>query len=654
MTVAAMNPMQFFPYRPRPFQDRAVTLAAQVFSVGGVGFLSADCGVGKTIAVLAGYLAARAHDTMCRLIVLTRTHSQSRVFESELEVLRQRFPSLTATTLLSRVHTCPLKEQIRPLSSMGFVKACVMMVKSGQCTCYWNFYRKQEGRPHVREQVRSTISETLGSGVITRERVETVAGTGDLCPYELMKHCARDSHIVIGPYSYLFRSRVRDATLGFLGSTLPEVDVLVDEAHNLPSHILDSETAKIGWEDLRWLREHRAEVVRETSTPWLGDTVEFLWETMMVALDDMKGRSEKQLDKWDVAPRFIEEGVVKQLMNAASPIMGDPDAASFAETPLDRLLEFLLAATRAAKSNDWHIMIKKRGQLYEEESRSDADLFIRPMNSAGLAAPVLREARSALLMSGTLRPLEHYSKLLGVSNALMADLASPYPRGTRLVLVDKGITTKYQARNDELWRTIADTIRTVLEVMPANKSALIAFPSYAIMREVLSHDVHTGHRRPLMESPEERIETVAEAIQSGPHAVFCVYGGKFSEGVDLAQGGSSMVDLIIGVGIPFTPPSSYLKAVQQWFDDRFGQGMGYYYASVIPSIRQVAQLLGRLRRSPADWGVSVLLDRRFLRFTSVFSEDMVSDMWPYEGPEELRYAIGHFIKAREEKGIDAP
>ncbi|MHA2229558.1 MAG: hypothetical protein ACXABL_10130, partial [Candidatus Thorarchaeota archaeon] len=99
MSSAALNPMSWFPYSPRPHQDRAVIFASEVFSQKSVGLLSADCGVGKTIAVLSGYLAARSQDTSSRLFALTRTHSQSRVFETELEILRTRSPELTATTM---------------------------------------------------------------------------------------------------------------------------------------------------------------------------------------------------------------------------------------------------------------------------------------------------------------------------------------------------------------------------------------------------------------------------------------------------------------------------------------------------------------------------------------------------------------------------
>ncbi|MFX1331128.1 MAG: ATP-dependent DNA helicase [Promethearchaeota archaeon] len=649
MSTAVTDPLMWFPYTPRLHQDKAVRFAAEVFSSKTVGLLSADCGVGKTVAVLSGYLAARGSDASSRLIVLTRTHSQSRVFEIELDVLRALMPELTATTMVSRIHMCPIRSEIDSDTSTGFMRACASMIKTGQCTYYHNVYRKSsgDGRSVIREWVRERVEDLLNTGVVTRERVEDLCTTEGVCPYEVMRWCARQSKVIIGPYSYMFRSRVREALLSSLGLSLHDVDLLVDEAHNLSDHALDSETARLNGEDLRWLRDHKSEIVKETSISWIGEAVDFLYETMMLNLDGMNRRSERTLAKWDVAPRFIEESDLRLMHETTSPNIGDPEVAVSMETPLDRLVEFLFVAHLSTRSEGWHVTLNVKRSWEEALTASRATLMIRPLNASGLSAPVLRGARSALLMSGTLRPLDHYARLLGVGGAITEDLASPYPRSTRLVLIDREHTTKYQARGPDLWRALADRINTVLTTVPANKSALIAFPSYKILHEVLSYGIDSGYRGTLVEERGDRIETVAEALEIGPHAIFCVFGGKYSEGVDLVKGGSSMIDLIIGVGIPFSPPTSYQRALQEFYDGRFGEGAGYYYGALVPSIRQVAQVLGRLRRAPEDWGIVVLLDKRFLKHVRVFGDDMVADIWPFGDVAELKAAISQFIALRE-------
>lgn len=648
MSTAAVDPMEMFPYSPRPHQEKAVGLAAEVYASKTVGLLSADCGVGKTIAVLSGYFAVRSHDETSRLFALTRTHSQSKVFESELEVLRSVIPNLRATTMVSRVHVCPIRHQMESLSSTGFMRACAKMIKTGSCNHYWGFYKKQaDGRTTIREVMRESIEDLLNTGVVTRERVEERAHEEGVCPYEMMRWCARSSRVIIGPYSYLFRSRIRAALLSSLGLLLQDVDLLVDEAHNLSAHVLDAETSHLSNEDLRWLKENHQLVTRETGLKWIREVIDFLWETMMVNLDRMHNRSERVLDKWDISPRFIKEDDLDLLHASGRPGMNDPENANLIETPLDRLIEFLYTSLRAAKSEGWHVTLQNTKSWKEDIPSTKSQLSIQPLNSSGLTAPILRGARAAVLMSGTLRPLDYYARLLGVSSAKAEDLMSPYPRGTRLVLVDKTLNTRYQERGSDLWRNLADRITAALITMPANKSALIAFPSYKMLHEIMSYSIDTGFREILVETRNERIETLTEAITERPQAVFCVYGGKFSEGIDLVSGGSSMIDLILGVGIPFGPPTSYQVALQRWYDTRFGDGLGYYYGSVIPSIRQVAQLIGRLRRSPTDTGVVVLLDNRFIKHLKIFGEDIVSDVWPYRDVDELRLAIDQFVKMQE-------
>ncbi|MFW9850535.1 MAG: hypothetical protein ACFFF4_15495, partial [Candidatus Thorarchaeota archaeon] len=313
MAESIADPLSWFPYEPRPQQDRAVILAANTYSKGTVGMLSADCGVGKTIASLAGYLAARGDDPDARLYVLTRTHSQSRVFEEELNYLKKTMTkndtTVTATSMVSRRHICPIRHRMDTDSSTGFLRGCASMIKTGRCTYYWNFYKRKndDGTPIIRESTRILIERLLESGVVTRETVESVGEDEGICPYEILRWCSRQSKVIIGPYAYLFKERVRNALLSSIGHHLSEADILVDEAHNLAEHVLSSEAASLSGDDLRWLRDNRALVKKETSVSWIAEVIDFLWETLLISLDKLnRSRPEVELDKWQILPRFVD------------------------------------------------------------------------------------------------------------------------------------------------------------------------------------------------------------------------------------------------------------------------------------------------------------------------------------------------------------
>ncbi len=301
MDAVVRNPMVWFPYELRPHQDRAVHFSNEIFSERTVGLLSADWGIGKTIATLSGYFSARSDDPLSRLFVLTRTHSQSRVFEEELTELRLHMMdnTLTATSMVSRKHVCPMKSRMKNISSLGLIRECAALVKRGECTLYWNCYKRNgEGRNEPRQIFLETSDELGNENVVSRNVAEETGDSMNLCPYEVLRWCAKKSRVVVGPYDYIFRSRVRQALLSSLGIDLADIDILVDEAHNLSSHVLEAEAAELRGSDLLWLRDHKKNIVKETGVQWLEETVDFLWETVMVNLDTLRG--ERRLDKWDL------------------------------------------------------------------------------------------------------------------------------------------------------------------------------------------------------------------------------------------------------------------------------------------------------------------------------------------------------------------
>ena len=653
--------MLWFPYNPRPHQEEAVDFAADIFTHKTVGLLSAECGVGKTVAVLSGYLAARSNDPnwdSIRLVILTRTHSQSNVFESELGVMRnlmsKKGRTLTATSMVSRKHICPMRANMDGLSNTGFMRACAGMIKKGKCDYYWDFYTKDEnGSPTITRRSLKIVETLLIDGIVNRDIAVEVADDEGVCPYELLRWCAKQSKVVIGPYGYLFIERAKKAFLNSLRCQLSSIDLIVDEAHNLADFILDSESAALSGEDLQWLRNNKDEILQDTKVPWLLKSVDFLWNAIQLALDGHRIKDEIELAKWDIIPRFIEPAELELLLENTILPNEDILGNTLSETPLERLIHFLHTGMRVIESKDWHTILEVRKRWDSSFDISKVKLRIRPLNAAGLAAPILREARSAILMSGTLRPLNHYARLLGISGAQGIEIPSPYPSHSRLVLIDRDLTTRYKERSPESWRTISSRIRTALEIMPANKSALISFPSYDMMNEVLSYGLHNkmdlGYRKRIVETKDARLEYLREEVEQGPTAIFCVYGGKFSEGIDLVQNGSSMINLIIGVGVPFSPPTGFRLALTDWYKEKFGESVGYYYSSVVPSLRRVAQLIGRLRRSPDDWGVVVLLDKRFEAHLEVLGTEIESNLWPYRGEAEMKTAIRMFIELLEKE-----
>jgi Rad3-related DNA helicase len=89
---------------------------------------------------------------------------------------------------------------------------------------------------------------------------------------------------------------------------------------------------------------------------------------------------------------------------------------------------------------------------------------------------------------------------------------------------------------------------------------------------------------------------------------FCVMGGIFSEGIDLAQ--ERLIGaIIVGTGLPQV--CNEREILKQYFDRLNLPGFDYAY--LYPGMNKVLQSAGRVIRTEEDKGIVLLLDDRFLQ-----------------------------------------
>ena len=87
---------------------------------------------------------------------------------------------------------------------------------------------------------------------------------------------------------------------------------------------------------------------------------------------------------------------------------------------------------------------------------------------------------------------------------------------------------------------------------------------------------------------------------------FCVTGGIYSEGIDLA--GEELIGaIIVGGGIPAL--SYEREAIAAYYEEKYEEGKQYAY--IYPGMNRVFQAAGRVIRRETDRGVIVLIDDRF-------------------------------------------
>ncbi len=73
----------------------------------------------------------------------------------------------------------------------------------------------------------------------------------NLCAYELSKLLVRPARLITAPYAFFFHPHIRRSLFQWMGCPPDAVDLVIDEAHNLPSHLRELETVSLPQESVR-------------------------------------------------------------------------------------------------------------------------------------------------------------------------------------------------------------------------------------------------------------------------------------------------------------------------------------------------------------------------------------------------------------------
>ena len=230
------------------------------------------------------------------------------------------------------------------------------------------------------------------------------------------------------------------------------------------------------------------------------------------------------------------------------------------------------------------------------------------------AAPFLDASmalgRASILFSATLSPAEYFIQTLGGGPAAKAiRLQSPFSQ-ERLCLAAAGISTKYTDRE----RTRESVCRLIGAAVSAHAGNYIVFlPSYKYMQDLSDEfamiypDVPlTVQENGMDEDAREAFLAQFSADRPGTLVGFCVLGGIFAEGIDLA-GDRLIGSIIVGVGLPQIGVEQ--NALRDYYEDTMG--MGFEYAYQYPGMNKVLQAAGRVIRTETDRGLVLLIDSRY-------------------------------------------
>ncbi|MFB6079629.1 MAG: ATP-dependent DNA helicase [Haloferacaceae archaeon] len=537
---------------------------------------------------------------------------------------------------------------------------------------------------NVCERYRANLSrdtaafrEWLFDGVRTPDEVYGWAEEHGFCGYELLKAEMEAVDLVVCNYHHLLDPTIREQFFRWLGREPGEVVTVFDEAHNVEGAAREHAS--------RTLSERTVEAAlgecEEADDPRAAGAAN-VFEAFLTALretrDDAFGFGEREQvgESWYDLPITNDEGrddLTRAFVRAyEGPGIGrDVERAREFGRALDGTYERAFAAGETTTRREcqsrgaadflaaWLDAGEDPGRRPMLSVRRDAgtgDLYGRAelytCIPRGVTADLFDRVHASVLMSATLRPFDVLADVLGLEDPATMAYGLAYPEERRRTYAVAGPALFASERDDPaVQETVATTLADAVRMTPGN--VLAFFPSYGEAERY--HDRLFGDAvpdaTPYLDEPGSRAEELRERFAAdGSGVLFTSLWGTLAEGVSFDGDDARTV---VVAGVPYPRLNERIEAVEAAYDRAYAdrERSGWDYAVGIPTIRKTRQALGRVIRSPDDFGVRVLLDRRYTRESRDMGRYGVRDAFPAEerdelidvAPDKLRFAMLNFF-----------
>lgn len=573
----------------REGQHEFISAAFRAIKSGSRLLCSAPTGIGKTMSALYPAVRAIGRGQADKVFCLCAKNVTGKAASDAAERLAELAPELRSITISSKERSCVFREQ-------GFFSArcrrgCAMLSKLGNAS-----YESRRD---------AALLFLLDRGVCyTPEAIAAAADEFAVCPYELSLDLSEYCDIVICDYNYVFDFSIRFRR--YFEDVRERYVFIIDEAHNLPKRGRDTYSASLGD---RFLSECRALLASE----FPGDAeLESSLKAFSQALEEIREllRRESELsDSGESFAFFKSSELPLSLANSAAALSRTLSVKLREHSAFSRELEHMDSSLRKFVSVCG--LFDEHYTFFAQSVGNEVSACLLCLDPSVLLDRAMSAARSSVLFSATLSPLDYFADVCGCQGAETLDLDSPYDSDNLLLVALDSVKTTLSER-DFTAEEVAELILTVVEGRCGNYIAF--FPSYAYLNKVakkfrrMADGVTLIIQTPGMRGADRRafLSQFETAEEGETKLAFCVLGGMFSEGIDLS--GERLIGAII-VSTGMGSITSEQNILREYYDETREDGMAYAY--VYPGFNNVLQAAGRVIRSESDRGVVVLIDERY-------------------------------------------
>ena len=582
-TMSAMK----FPYKNiRAGQDEFIRRAYRTIARAGTLYATAPTGTGKTVSALYPAIKALGDRRIDKVFYLTPKETTAKAAVQCIELMHSQGTDIRAVRITAKEKLC----------------------KNG-LLCRENRDRCENTKFNLLADATLNLYNK-GITVVSEEEIGKVARDFKICPHELALTYSELCDVVICDFNYLFDP---DVYIRRYFSEWGRYAFLIDEAHNLPDRAREMYSAELSESDIsdfissELLGEYSAtkrtaqETLQEMKsifTPLISDAI--------YTSDD--GEKKAFVHSRDIPYRLYD------LMDSLIGTAEDEIFRNYSADDAEKEARLRLLRNFSRKIKKFRAVMEVFGTGYEmfvfyENERIALKLYC--IDTSKEIAKRIELGHAAVFFSATLTPLYYYKSLLGEDrSAEEMEIESPFDKDQLYVAIMDKISTRYSERED----TLSAVCRAIAATVSAKRGNYIIFsPSFAYS-EALSKafsakypKIRTLTQKRNMKTAE-REEFLAEFSKHDSSYLigFCVLGGIYAEGIDLA-GDSLIGAIVVGIGMPTL--SYEREAISAYYDEKYEEGRQFSY--IYPGMNRVLQAAGRVIRTEDDNGVIVLIDDRF-------------------------------------------
>jgi len=584
---SSIESLQFpFPYRKG--QKELVTYVYQTIYHSRKLFAVAPTGVGKTISTIFPSIMAIGKGLGDKIFYLTAKTITRTVAENTFSLLRANGLSWKSLTLTAKEKICPYeKPECNPVSC-------------------------EFARGHY-DRINAALFDMLKCcDVYDRENITQYARKHEVCPFEFSLDLSLFSDGIICDYNYAFDPHVYLKRF-FADGVDKNYIFLVDEAHNLLDRGREMYSALLCKEELLELKR----IVKPTY-PRLERSLDKCNREMLAMKKECETFAE--IENIDLVVHAY-----MRLFAIMEELLQEDENLVHKEEILDLYFKISHFLAIYERYDDHYVTYS--------ELKPDGTFVLKLLcvDPSRNLEECMKKARSCILFSATLLPINYYKELLGgKKDDYEVYIESAFDPWKRALLIGSQVTSRYTKRSESEYLNIAEYIHEIVKRRHGNY--LIFCPSHQFLQKILAVYTQSFWNPEIEECiyQAERMDEKAREdflnrfsdntqvdleksifmkidIEEEQSLLgFCVLGGIFSEGIDLTAD-RLIGSIIVGTGLPQVCTEREL--MKRYFDETEMNGFDYAYK--YPGMNKVLQAAGRVIRTTKDTGIVVLLDDRF-------------------------------------------